>query len=113
MPNSDVENIPLAFQIAFERLKASVTYQDQLQFSLTTLKDVETAARDIEKQLAARQSLQNLRRISPLLRFLAQYSAALDTLCNGTPFLPWIWVWSNLGLVLSCFCADRSFTRLL
>ncbi|KAM0810766.1 putative NACHT domain-containing protein [Seiridium cardinale] len=49
------------------------------------------AALDIESQLAARQSLRNMRRLMPLFQGLEHYAKVADVLCNGTPYLAWIW----------------------
>ncbi|KAH8680543.1 hypothetical protein BX600DRAFT_636 [Xylariales sp. PMI_506] len=53
--------------------------------------EVTLAVRQIEQELAARQRLRNLGRITPFLHALERYTKAIDVACNGTPFLPWIW----------------------
>jgi hypothetical protein len=83
---------PQAFQDAFDRLKDSVTEDDARIFQSTTLQDVRNAALDLENQLGLRQSLRNMRRILPFLSGLERYSKSIEILCNGTPYLPWIWV---------------------
>ena len=79
---------------AFERLQKSVSTDDERSFSSTTLEDVYTTARDVERQLAARGELRNMRRLQPFFDWLLQYSKEMEILCNGTPYLPWIWVCS-------------------
>ncbi|KAH7241487.1 hypothetical protein BKA59DRAFT_529143 [Fusarium tricinctum] len=69
----------------------SAIARNKRDFANTTLEDVKKAARSIENQLAARQSLRNMRRLMPLFRGLEHYSKVVDILCNGTPYLPWIW----------------------
>jgi hypothetical protein len=76
---------------AFENLKLVITITDITQLENLALDDVETAALKIEKQLAASQSLRNMRRLAPLFRNLKHFSAAIEVLCSGTPYLPWIW----------------------
>ena len=76
---------------AYEDLERTITPADSRDFYLKTLQDVWMAALEIEKQLAARQSLCNMRRLMPLFRGLEHYSKVIDLLCNGTPYLPWIW----------------------
>jgi hypothetical protein len=39
-----------------------------------------------------------MRRLTPLLNGLEHYAKVIDVLCNGTPFLPWIW--APLTLIL-------------
>jgi hypothetical protein len=83
---------PAAFGAAFDRLKLSVSPADAARFQSTTLEDVWKAARDIERAQKQRQSLHNLARIRPLLDGLEKYSKTIEVLCNGTPYLPWVWV---------------------
>lgn len=83
---------PNAIEAAFKRLEETVSHDDARDFHATELKDVRQAAIDIEKWQRERKSLRNMRRIEPLLTGIRQYAGPLETLCQGTPFLPWIWV---------------------
>ncbi|KAH6867418.1 chromatin remodelling complex Rsc7/Swp82 subunit-domain-containing protein [Thelonectria olida] len=85
-------------QTAFEELQRTITPADAREFPVTTLDHVRKAALDIENQLAARRSLRHMRRLSPLFMGLEHYSKVVDVLCNGTPFLPWIW--APISLIL-------------
>jgi hypothetical protein len=78
-------------EAAFRDLEQIVTPDDARKFSNTTLEDVRKAALSIEKQLEARQSLCSMRRLEPLFTSLKYYSKPLEILCNGTPYLPWVW----------------------
>ncbi|KAF2642645.1 hypothetical protein P280DRAFT_395523 [Massarina eburnea CBS 473.64] len=83
------------FKNSFERFENTVLAQsksDHRDFSSTTLQDVRQAAKEIEQQLAARQCLRNMRRIEPFLNGLEAYSKVIEVLCNGTDYLPWIWL---------------------
>ena len=85
----------LAFQDAFNKFEQTVlksSIEDSHNFRSTSLEDVRNAAKEIERQLAARQCLRNMRRIQPFLDGLEHYSKVIEVLCNGTPYLPWIWV---------------------
>jgi hypothetical protein len=77
---------------AFEKLHCELFPTDAKYFHSLDLKDVWNAARSIESEQAARRSLQNTRRIMPLLEALNKFSGPLDTLCQGTPFLCYAWV---------------------
>lgn len=83
---------PVAFSTAFERLKEVVSKEDARSFNSTTMEDVWTSARDIERHLESRRSLRGFRRIQPFLAGIEQYSKVVEVLCNGTPYLPYIWV---------------------
>ncbi|KAI1454329.1 hypothetical protein F4805DRAFT_469475 [Annulohypoxylon moriforme] len=76
---------------AFEELDRTITPADSRDFPGTTLDHVRKAALEIERQLAARQSLRNMRRLQPLFQGLEHYAKVIDVLCNGTPYLAWIW----------------------
>lgn len=76
---------------AFDQLDRTIRPEDSHDFPTTTLENVKKAALDIEDQLAARRSLRNMRRLLPLFASLEHYAKVMDILCNGTPFLPWIW----------------------
>ncbi|KAI1093508.1 hypothetical protein F5B19DRAFT_123936 [Rostrohypoxylon terebratum] len=78
-------------RVAFQELETTITPADSRDFSRSTLEHVRKFALDIENQLAARQCLRNMRRLKPLFDGLEHYSKVADILCNGTPYLPWIW----------------------
>jgi len=83
---------------AYKDLERTITPADSHDFRLKSLQDVRTTALEIETQLAARQSLRNMRRLMPLFKGLEHYSRMIDILCNGTPYLPWIW--APIALIL-------------
>ncbi|KAL7814679.1 hypothetical protein V8C44DRAFT_325861 [Trichoderma aethiopicum] len=86
---------------AFMDLERVITVADRAQLKNLTLDDVRQAALQIEQQLAASQSLRNMRRLAPLFTGLGHYSQAIEVLCNGTPYLPWIWAPIKLVLKIS------------
>jgi hypothetical protein len=83
---------------AFQDLERAISTEDRIELKDTTLEDVRKAAYQIEDQLAARQSLRNMRRLMPLFTGLEHYSKSIEILCNGTPYLAWIW--SPIKLIL-------------
>ena len=83
---------PVSFHIAFERLKELMSKDDARAIASTTMEDVWTAAKEIERQLELRRSLRGLRRIQPFLAGIEQYSKVVEVVCNGTPYLPYLWV---------------------
>lgn len=89
---------PPPFNAAFERLKEVISQEDARTFASTTMQDVWKAARDIEHQLEARRSLRGFRRLKTFLTGIEQYSKVIETLCNQTPYLPYIWVSASRGL---------------
>ncbi|KAJ4864120.1 NACHT domain-containing protein [Trichoderma breve] len=86
---------------AFMELERVITVSDRAQLKNLSLEDVQQAALQIEKQLAASQSLRNMRRLAPLFTGLGHYSQAIEVLCSGTPYLPWLWAPIKLVLKIS------------
>ena len=83
------------FKGAFDDFEAILNKSNPaaaIAFQSTSLQDVLTAVQKIENQLAARQCLRNMCRLKPFFEGLACYSKAVGVLCNGTPYLPLIWV---------------------
>ena len=96
-----------AIQAAFKLLEQTVSDDHKREFYSTELKDVRQAALDIEKWQRSRKSLRNMARIEPLLAAIQQYAGPLETLCQGTPYLPFIWVsFTALSAVLDSYLFD-------
>jgi uncharacterized FlgJ-related protein len=77
---------------SFEKTVQRYSRTDDREFRNTELRDVRDAAKQVERQLAARQCMRNMKRLEPFLNGLEAYSKVIEVLCNGTPFLSWIWV---------------------
>jgi hypothetical protein len=81
-----------SFEAAFISLKNSVSSKDAAAFQSTTLEEVWKAVEEIQLSQRQRRSLRNIRRIEPFLKCLGKFSKVIEVLCNGTPYLPWLWV---------------------
>ena len=77
---------------AFGKLKHSISEEDAHKFASTELKDVWVAVREIDSRQRRRLSAQNMARIEPMLRGIEKYTKIIEVLCNGTPYLPYVWV---------------------
>ncbi|EHK27294.1 uncharacterized protein TRIVIDRAFT_112990, partial [Trichoderma virens Gv29-8] len=89
---------------AFKELQRTVSPLEAKDFQKMTLEDVQRATLEIENQLAARKMLRNMRRLMPLFQGLEHYSKSIEVLCNGTPYLPWIW--APIKLILTVIASD-------
>ncbi|KAK3896697.1 hypothetical protein C8A05DRAFT_39757, partial [Staphylotrichum tortipilum] len=67
-----------AIENAFKDLERTISPAESRDFASTTLEDVRRAAIDLERQLAARQSLRNMRRLDPLFQGLQHYSKTIE-----------------------------------
>ncbi|KAF5536492.1 NACHT domain-containing protein [Fusarium napiforme] len=103
MPLAPVVNLDARRTIekAFKDLERTVSASDRISLQDTTLNDVRKAAHLVEDDLAARQSLRNMKRLEPLFTGLEYYSKTIEVLCNGTPYMPWIWAPIKLILKIS------------
>jgi hypothetical protein len=91
----------LTLQSAFERFASTVTPDDERLFRNTELKDVRDEVMQMERQLRARRIQRNMARLDPFLRGMEHYSRVVEVLCNGTPYLSWIWAPVKLMLMVS------------
>ncbi|KAM0794096.1 hypothetical protein BDR22DRAFT_815754 [Usnea florida] len=82
---------PVSFENAFDRLREVVSKDDARSFHSTRMEDVWTTAKAIERHLESRRSLRGFHRIQPFLAGIEQYSKVVEVLCNGTPYLPYLW----------------------
>ena len=91
-------SLPGSLNTAFERLKNVVSQDDARLLASTSMEDVWTTAREIERHLELKRSLRGLNRIRPFLAGIEQYSKVIEVLCNQTPYLPFLWVGQTLKL---------------
>ncbi len=75
-----------------ERFRKGISPEDNRSLQKVSIDDVRHAVRQIERQLAARQCLRNLDRLSPYLDAIERYSKTVEVLSNAVPFLPYAWV---------------------
>ncbi|PQE21380.1 hypothetical protein CJF30_00008252 [Rutstroemia sp. NJR-2017a BBW] len=85
---------------AFMKLKQSVDLIDAVNFQSTTLEDVWKAAFAIQQHQREKKSMRNMQRIEPFLQAIEKYSKSIEVICNGTPYLPWIWLASAHAAIL-------------
>ncbi|KAI1824553.1 hypothetical protein F4861DRAFT_505422 [Xylaria intraflava] len=79
-------------QRACERFEKELSPHDaNLIQSTISLDNVKAAIHQVERELAARQSLRNLQRLTPFVDAIDRYSKAIEVAANGTPYLPWLW----------------------
>ncbi|KAI8934434.1 hypothetical protein NX059_009166 [Plenodomus lindquistii] len=91
----------LTIQDAFERFAETVQSNDRRDFQNTKLQDVRNEAMRIEGQLRARRTQRNMARLEPFLLGMEHYARVIEVLCNGTPYLSWIWAPVKLMLMIT------------
>ena len=83
-------------QDAFTKLEQGLYPSDIQLFRSTTLGDVREAAKIISRDQAQRRCLQNLRRLEPFFEALGKFGGAIETLCQVTPYLCYVWVRNDI-----------------
>ncbi|KAH7409681.1 hypothetical protein BKA64DRAFT_404683 [Cadophora sp. MPI-SDFR-AT-0126] len=76
---------------SFGKLRDAISIEHAHDFASTGLEDVWKAVRAIDSSQRQRRSAQNLARIKPLLEGIEKYAKVIEVLCNGTPYLPYVW----------------------
>ncbi|KAI6777889.1 uncharacterized protein J7T54_001546 [Emericellopsis cladophorae] len=120
MPLSTRVSLPARriIEAAFRDLEKVVSTEDRVGLENTTLEDVRDAAHLVQNQLAARQWGPNMWLLVPLFKGLEHYSKTIEVLCNGTPYLAWIWAPIKLILKVSSDCVEafekiiRAYSRI-
>lgn len=84
---------------ACQRFRDELTPKEDYEIRTTSWQDVQHAIVDIERQLAARQCLRNLDRISPYLKAVEGYGTVVEIFCNSSPFVPFVWVSNSLPVL--------------
>lgn len=97
-------------QDAFTKLEQALYRSDIQLFRTTTLTDVREAAKIISRDQAQRRCLQNLRRLEPFFEALGKFGGAIETLCQGTPYLCYIWVRNDIPYLI--FGGDGAADRI-
>lgn len=77
---------------ACQRFRDELTSNEDHEIRATSWQDVQHAVVDIERQLAARQCLRNLERLSPYLKAVEDYGTVVEVFCNSSTFVPYVWV---------------------
>jgi NACHT domain len=100
-PGTPSEPQAAAVREAFLHFQTAIYPSDARAFRSTTLEQVREAARVIERDQEKRKCLRNLRRIKPFFEALARFGGCIETLCQGTPYLCFIWAPIKLLLTIA------------
>jgi len=98
MASASGASLPVSFHMGFERLKDLMSKNDACAMTSIIMKDVWTAAKDIERQLELWRSLRDFRRIQSFLAGIEQYSKVVEVVCNETSYLSYIWASFTLNV---------------
>ena len=89
------------FGTAYEDTQTLFRSEDTREFLTLSIRDIYEECLRIDDKLALNKRIRNMRRVRPFLEGIERYSKVIEPLCNGTPFLPWIWAPTKLILQIS------------
>lgn len=79
-------------ELSCERFRKDLNAEDDKSIKATSLDDVRSTIAQTERELASRQGLRNFDRLSPYVNAIERYGKVIETFCNSSPFVPYIWV---------------------
>jgi hypothetical protein len=81
-----------AFERVLEEFKKDLKKKDKDNFQMTSLETLNQAIGEIQKQQQSERRMQNMTRLKRFIEAMAEYGKVIDTFCNGSQFVPFIWV---------------------
>jgi hypothetical protein len=81
-----------AFERVLEGFKKDLKKKDKDNFQMTSLETLNQAIGEIQKQQQSERRMQNMTRLKRFIEAMAEYGKVIDTFCNGSQFVPFIWV---------------------
>lgn len=85
-----------SFEDALAKFRASLTDKQKRDFAPCTLKDVETAIKEIQVRLGSQRRLRNMKRISKFIEAMAQLGQVVEVFLNVERTVALIWVSTKL-----------------
>jgi hypothetical protein len=84
-------NIEDNFKQVLEDFKKRLKPDERASFSITTLGDLQNAAKDLQERQRKSKTAQNLKRIEPFLQAMAQYKEIIEVFLNTSSLLCFVW----------------------
>lgn len=90
-PQASPDPFRAALDELLVRFKNRLTARELQRFKGTTLKDVETALRDIQNRLDTQRELRNLTRIRGFLDAMDQFGKVIEVFTNSSNMVAFVW----------------------
>jgi len=92
---------------AFERLldvfKKELKKKDRDNFQMTTYEGLSQAIGEIQKKQQSERRMQNMTRLKKFTEAINEYGKVIETFCNSSQFVPFIWVSLNFHNKYHCW----------
>jgi hypothetical protein len=79
------------FKQVLDEFKKQLKPEEEAEFALTTLADLEKAAHDIQEKQRRSKTARNLTRIKPFLQVMEQYKDLIGGYLNTSSILCFVW----------------------
>lgn len=79
------------FLVALNKFKTRLSKDEEAEFQLTSLEDVQNAILRIQKAQSARKEMMNFTRIQSFLEATKQFGAVIEVFLNTNEFVAFVW----------------------
>lgn len=90
-PNSNAT----AFERLLDEFKRDLKKKDRDNFQMTTYEGLYQAIGEIQKKQQSERRMQNMTRLKKFIEAMNEYGKVIETFCNSSQFVPFIWVSLN------------------
>jgi hypothetical protein len=90
-PNSNAT----AFERLLDEFKKELKKKDRDNFQMTTYEGLNQAIREIQKKQQSERRMLNMTRLKKFTEAMNEYGKVIETFCNSSQFVPFIWVSLN------------------
>lgn len=93
--NSTTNVTVAAFDRVLEEFKKDLKKKDKDNFQMTSLQELNKAIEDIQMKHQTQRRMQNMTRLKRFIEAMDEYGKVIETFCNSSQFIPFIWVSLN------------------
>lgn len=84
-----------AFERVLDQFKNDLKKKDKDNFQMTSLETLNQAIGEIQKKQLTERRMQNMTRLKRFIEAMDEYGKVVETFCNSSQFVPFIWVSLN------------------
>ena len=92
MPAGPPNSNATAFERLLDEFKKELKKKDRDNFQMTTYEGLSQAIEEIQKKQQSERRMQNLTRVKKFTEAINEYGKVVETFCNSSQFVPFIWV---------------------
>jgi hypothetical protein len=85
------------FERTLDAFKKDLSKKERASFQFSSLQELEKCLATLQATQQSQRRVQNLNRLRPFLEAMDQFGKVVETFCNSSDFVPFVWV-SDLQL---------------